>query len=56
MKYLSVRQQINLLKNDDFDRLTEYAKVHNLNQRVVLALLAKIKELQSERREAASIH
>ncbi len=56
MKYLTVHQQLELLKNKQFNQLIEYAKVHNLNQRVVQALLSQIKTLEDEKQSATSIH
>ncbi len=56
MKYLTVRQQLELLKNKQFNQLIEYAEVHNLNQRVVQALLSQIKALEDEKQTATSIH
>ncbi len=55
MKYLKVYEQLELLKNKQFDKLIAYAKEHNLNQRVVQAMLTQLKEL-TEKESTASIH
>lgn len=56
MKYLKINEQLELLKNKRFDELIAYAKEHNLNQRVVQALLSQLKELTEEKQSAVSIH
>ena len=52
MKYLKINEQLELLKNKRFDELIK----HNLNQRVVQALLSQLKELTEEKQSAVSIH
>mgnify|MGYP000810431394 FL=1 len=51
-----INEQLELLKNKRFDELIAYAKEHNLNQRVVQALLSQLKELTEEKQSAVSIH
>ena len=57
MVRLSFQEQLDLLQNRDFDNLIAYAKVRNLNPRVVVSLLSQMKEMhEKQSREAASIH
>ena len=56
MGYLSVNKQLELLKNKEYDKLIEYAKEHNLNQRVVQAMLSQLKELDHRAMPSVSIH
>ncbi len=57
MVRLSFQEQLDLLQNRDFDNLIAYAKVRNLNPRVVVSLLSQMKEMHEKQSgEAASIH
>ena len=56
MKYLKVSQQLELLKNKEYDKLYEYAQEHNLNHGVVKALISELKELAEKQKAPSSIH
>jgi len=56
MKYLKVNEQLELLKDKKFDELIAYAKIHNLNLKVVQAMLQQLKEKNEENKSATSIH
>lgn len=55
MKYLRVEEQLRLLKNKEYEKLYEYAQVHNLNHAVVKALISQLQELNKNQPQA-SIH
>ena len=55
-KYLNVNQQLELLKNDDYETLLKYQETHNLNYRVVRVLLQRLLEKQAAEKQSTSIH
>ena len=54
-KYLTVSQQLEMLKNNQLDELIEYTKEHNLNYNVVRILLNRLKEAVAVK-DSSSIH
>ena len=54
-KYLTVSQQLEMLKNNQLDELIEYTKEHNLNYNVVRILLNRLKEAVTVQ-DSTSIH
>lgn len=54
-KYLTVSQQLEMLKNNQLDELIEYTKEHNLNYNVVRVLLNRLKEVVTVQ-DSTSIH
>lgn len=54
-KYLTVSQQLEMLKNNQLDELIEYTKEHNLNYNVVRILIIRLKEAVTAQ-DSISIH
>lgn len=55
MKYIKAEKQMQMLDGNRFDELIAYAEQHNLSRKVVIKLLTKIKQQQTNQ-VATSIH